>query len=126
MSLDLSAALQKNPEERLRFLIAEAVKNQKIWLLCDEYGAVMLNTDDEDCVPVWPDEAYAIQWATQEWENCKPEAITIDKWFSHWSNGLAEDNLALVIFPDLANEGIVLDPDEFESLLRKKIAKQSR
>ena len=41
-------------EKRLSYLLQQVVSNKRIWILADEHGCMMLNTDDEDCVPVWP------------------------------------------------------------------------
>ena len=79
----------------------------------------MLNTDDEDCVPVWPNKEFAQSWATEEWSHCTPEAIELDKWHNKWSRGLEEDELSVVVFPDENSEGLILFPDEFDFELKK-------
>ncbi|MFB9215111.1 DUF2750 domain-containing protein [Vibrio sinaloensis] len=108
------------PEERLNYCFKEMAKSRKVWILTDEHGCVMLNTEDEDCVPVWPHEEFANQWATGEWEHCKAESISTAKWFSRWTYGLEEDELAVVVFPNQNEEGVVLFPDEFEFELKKR------
>ncbi len=42
-----------NEEQRLKYCVKEIVANRKVWILKDEHGCVMLNTEDDDCVPVW-------------------------------------------------------------------------
>ena len=61
-----------------------------------------------NCVPVWPNEALAQRWATGEWKACQAQAISLEKWYSRWSIGLEDDELALVIFPNQDNQGLVL------------------
>jgi len=113
-------------EKRLSYLLQQVVSNKEIWILADEHGCVMLNTEDEDCVPVWPNEEFAQRWATDEWQHCKAEAIALSKWYSHWSTGLFDDELALVTFPNQDNQGLVLFPEEFEEALLKETKKQGR
>lgn len=108
------------PEERFNFCIKEIAQQRKVWILTDEHGSVMLNTEDEDCVPVWPHQEFALQWATGEWVHCTAESISTAKWFSRWTCGLEDDELAVVVFPNDNEEGMVLYPDEFESELRKR------
>ncbi len=108
------------PDERFNYCIKEIAKQRKVWILTDEHGCVMLNTEDEDCVPVWPNEEFANEWATGEWEHCKAESISTAKWFSRWTYGLEEDELAIVVFPNSNKEGVVLYPDEFEFELKKR------
>ena len=110
-------------EKRLSYLLKEVTTQRQIWILTDEHGCVMLNTEDEDCVPVWPNAEFAQAWATGEWAECKAEAISIAKWQSRWTNGLLDDELALVIFPNQAEDGLVLFPDEFDMELQKQIKK---
>lgn len=110
--------------QRFSYLLKTVIENRKIWILTDEHGCVMLNTDDEDCVPIWPNAEFAQSWATGEWEHCKAESISIAKWQSRWTNGLLDDELALAVFPNLDEDGLVLAPDEFDyelsQLLKKK------
>jgi len=110
-------------DKRLSYLLKEVTTQRQIWILTDEHGCVMLNTEDEDCVPIWPNAEFAQAWATGEWKHCKTEAISLAKWQSRWTNGLLDDELALVIFPNQDEEGLILLPDEFDMELQKQIKK---
>jgi hypothetical protein len=104
--------------QRAEYFLTEVAKNNELWILKDEHGCVMLTTEDEDCVPVWPNEAFAQAWITQEWEHCQAESISVNKWFSRWSHGLADDELAVVVFPSPEEEGLIFYPDELENDLK--------
>ncbi len=110
----IAEILNFDDEQRARYFFKEVIENKEIWILTDEHGCVMLNTEDEDCVPVWPNQEFAQAWATEEWQACKPEAISLNKWLSRWSTGLADDELALVVFPSQQEQGLVFYPDELE------------
>lgn len=120
---DLAAIQKLNDEELYAFFVKEAATSGEIWILTDQYGSVMLNTDDEDCVPVWPNQALAEAWATGEWDACKAEAITLAKWHSHWTPGLEDDEFAVVICPFEDREGLVVYPTELDKALAKKTNK---
>lgn len=111
-------------EKRFSYLLKEVIENRQIWILTDEHGSVMLNTEDEDCVPVWPNKEFSDSWATGEWENCKSESISLNKWHSRWTHGLADDDLAIVVFPNQDEEGVILYPDEFDQELQKQAKKR--
>ena len=111
---------QLTDEERLTYLLKESVTNNKLWILTDEHGCMMLNTEEEDCIPVWPTEALAQQWINDDWQHCKAEAISLNKWFSRWTQGLMDDDLAIVIFPSQTQQGLILSPDEFEFELKQQ------
>lgn len=110
-------------EQRLKYLLKEVCKNREIWILTDDIGCVMLNSEDEDCVPVWPNEAFARAWATGEWQDCQAEAIPLNQWHSRWTPGLIEDELSVAVFPNQTEEGIVLYPDELDFELKNQAKK---
>ncbi|CAH0535564.1 hypothetical protein VST7929_03117 [Vibrio stylophorae] len=120
MSDSASITVPRDPNARFDAFFKAIVESKKIWLLIDEHGSVLLNTDDEECVPVWPSEAHALQWATEEWEGFQAEPISLAKWKSRWTMGLEEDELSIVVYPDTEGEGLVLYPDEFEQELLKR------
>ncbi|MGJ8691924.1 MAG: DUF2750 domain-containing protein [Thalassotalea sp.] len=115
----ISEILQYPADKRLNYSFKSFKENKQIWILTDEHGSVMLNTEDEDCVPVWPLEEFALRWATGEWQGFKAEAISVNKWRSRWTQGLLEDDLAIVVFPSENEEGLVLYPDELDVELEK-------
>ncbi|XPF93075.1 DUF2750 domain-containing protein [Colwellia sp. RE-S-Sl-9] len=117
---NLHKILNLNDESRVTYFLKEVREHQTIWILTDEHGCVMLNTEDEDCVPVWPSKETAELWINEEWNTCKAEAISLNKWYSRWTQGLLDDELAIVVFPNTNEQGVVLYPDELEDELRKK------
>lgn len=111
-------------EKRYKYLVKEVVANREIWILIDDHGCVMLNTEDEDCVPVWPNKEFAEAWATGDWAECKAESISLNKWHSRWTHGLEDDELAVVIFPNQDEDGLVVFPDELDFELKQQVKKQ--
>ena len=105
--------------KRLKYLLAQANSNNELWILTDEHGCMMLNTDDEDCVPVWPNKAFAEQWINDDWQDCQAQAISLKIWFSRWTPGLLDDDLSIVAFPNQQQEGLILFADEFEFELKQ-------
>ncbi len=119
----MDAIEQYDAEKRYKYLIKEVVANRNVWILTDEHGCVMLNSEDEDCVPVWPSQAFAEMSATGDWENCKAESISLNKWHSRWTYGLQDDDLAIAIFPNSNEECLVIFPDEFDFELKQQARK---
>jgi hypothetical protein len=89
----------------------------ELWILTDADGCVMLTTDDEDGVPVWPTQSLAKMWANKEWSECETKAISLDTWLKRWTPGLMQDNLAIMIAPVSEEEGDVFLPEEFAQQL---------
>lgn len=122
----ISTIEQYDQQKRFKYLLEEVIKHREIWILVDEHGCMMLNTEDEDCVPVWPNKEFAQNWITDDWQECKAEAISLNKWQSRWIPGLEEDELAIVVFPNQAEEGLVLFPNEFDFELSKQTKKAAK
>lgn len=120
MSSDFHHVLSLNAEQRYNFMLKQVTETNKIWILTDEHGCVMLNTEDEDCVPVWPGEEFANEWATGEWSGCSAMAIELSEWKARWTDGLTGDEVEVVAFPSSEEEGFILSPQEFEQDLSRK------
>lgn len=119
MSLSIQQVMQMSPDKRYTYLLEQAKVGQQLWILTDEHGSVMLNSEDEDCVPVWPDKALAEYWATEDWVDCKAKAISLSDWLDRWTPGLIDDDLYVVVCPNPAEDGLVVDPDMFDEDLRR-------
>jgi uncharacterized protein DUF2750 len=129
MTTGITAATLKTVEnydenQRFNYLLAQIINNNELWLLTDEHGCMMLNSDDEDCVPIWPNKEFAELWINDDWQACKAESISLNKWFSRWTHGLLDDDLSIVAFPNQQQEGLVLYADEFEYELKKQQLKK--
>ncbi|QHJ11730.1 hypothetical protein FX988_01965 [Paraglaciecola mesophila] len=111
------------PEERLRYLVKEVVSHKQIWILTDQDGCVMLNSEDEDCAPVWPNQEFAQLWATGEWQDCEPKAIPLEKWYASWTQGLEEDDVFIAVFPNQDEEGLIISPQELDYELKQQAKK---
>ncbi|MGB2079757.1 MAG: DUF2750 domain-containing protein [Vibrio sp.] len=117
---DLSAVMRQDAQARFDYSLKQMAAQRQIWILIDESGCVMLNTDDEDCVPVWPHEELAQAWATGEWGDCQAKSISLNLWKSRWTYGLTDDDLSIVVCPSLDGEGVIVFPDEFEHQLSRQ------
>lgn len=107
-------------DKRFTYLLKQMIEQQQVWILTDEHGAVMLTTEDEDCIPVWPHQEFAEQWATGDWEGFEAKAISLKDWQGKWTRGLEDDELAVVVFPLPDEDGILLDPAELHYELDEK------
>ena len=124
MTLNMDEVIQLSAEKRHAYLLTQVTLNQKIWILTDEHGCVMLNSEDEDCVPIWPAEQFAKYWATGDWADCSPLAIPLQDWFDRWTKGLEGDGVSIAVFPNPDEEGVVVFPDIFDQELKQKASKK--
>ena len=125
MSYELSdternAALQLNADYRFDHFISKLVEHEELFVLTDEHGVMMLTTEEEDCIPVWPHPDYAKAWAEGEWAECKPQSITLKVWLERWVDGMEQDELCVAVFPTPDQEGIVLEPADVADIARQE------
>lgn len=117
MSISLTAeqitsALALSADERYEFFLDLLAENHTVYTLKDEQGCLLVTSDDESCLPVWPDQALAEACATQEWEGFEPLAISLDDWLEKWVPGMTSDNHMVAVFPDLNTESVIVTPQE--------------
>lgn len=111
--------LNFDAEQRCKYLLKQVVANQEIWILTDQHGSVMVTTDEEDCIPVWPNQEFAQMWATNEWEGFEAKSIPLSQWHKKWTSGLEEDELSVVVFPLPDDEGAVFYPTELDDEIQQ-------
>ena len=106
-----------NADQRLATFFATVKAQGELFILNDEDGCVMLTSDDEEGVPVWPTASLASMWADQEWAHCEPKAISLDVWLYRWTGGLSRDFLNVIIAPMPAEESELMLPEDFADKL---------
>ncbi len=105
-------------DQRYEYFLRKVADWEEIWSLHSKDGWVELSSNDgEECLPVWPHPDFAAAWATGDWSDCKPKAISLEVWLERWTSGLEKDNTVLAIFPVDEEEGIVLSPTELQTAL---------
>lgn len=116
-SQDRYTLLAQSPEQRSSFLLKALSEHKLIWTLVDDDGAMILTTDEEDCIPVWPDEAFAKDWINGEWANCRAHSISLEDWQQRWLPGLEEDGIQIAVFPVPGEDGLIIAPWEMAEKL---------
>lgn len=106
-------------DARLEAFIEGVCRNSTVWGLKSAAGWAVVGADDQDCFPVWPDEAGARAWAVGELADCTPASIDLDGWMQRWLPGMDGDGTLVLVNPsdDDNEEGLVLSPGELEELL---------
>ena len=120
----LAELMSFTPEGRYDYLIDHVRAEKVIWTLQDQDGCVMLTTEDEDCIPMWPSEETAAQWAVDEWASCEPLAIPLDEFQERWVSGMEDDDLFIAVFPVQDDLGVVVPPFEVDQRLTPKSTQQ--
>ncbi|KZN14038.1 DUF2750 domain-containing protein [Marinomonas sp. TW1] len=118
LSMDQRVQLLVSPDsERLAYFIEQAKVTQQVWSLSNEEGFVMVETDDGDCVMVWPDAEFASQWAIDDWDDCEPVAVSLETFKTEWLPSLTADKITVAVFPNIEDEGKLSTAEELTTLL---------
>lgn len=123
MSFTLTAAerdktLALSNYQRYQYFIDMVSEQGEIWSLANDEGWVTLSAEGDNCLPIWPHADYAAQWATGDWSDCSPKSVTLETWLKRWTKGLKNDETLLVVFPNLEEEALLVDPEELDEDLR--------
>ncbi|MCB5160765.1 DUF2750 domain-containing protein [Marinomonas algarum] len=97
--------LVASDSERLAYFIEQVKHTEQVWSLSNDEGFVMVETDDGDCVMVWPDAEFASQWAIEDWDDCEAVAVPLAQFKAEWLPSLALDNITVAVFPNIEDEG---------------------
>lgn len=116
-SQQIHDVLALDADDRYDYLVAEVASQGKIWSLRSDRGWVMVSTDQEECLPVWPSEDFARPWINRDWSDCEPVAIELDDWVKRWLPGMQGDGIAIAVFPGTGEDGMVVDPEELRASL---------
>ncbi len=104
--------------QRYQYFIDKVAEHGEIWSLANDEGWVTLSAEGDNCLPIWPHEDFAAQWATGDWVDCTPKSVTLEVWLKRWTKGLKSDETLLVVFPNLEEEALLVDPEELDEDLR--------
>lgn len=104
-------------DERYDYFVDAVIQWQQVWTLSSDKGTVLMSSEGEDCLPVWPHSDFASQWATGDWSDCSPMSIDLPAWLERWLPGLEEDGLVIAVFPGTEEEGIVVAPQDLRQAL---------
>jgi len=114
---DLNKLSLLDAEQRYDYFVQAVADLEKIWILVDEEGFVLVDADEERCIPVWPHAEVAELWINGDWAQCQAQAVDIATWLDKWTSGLDGDELAIAVFPHAQEPGVVIGPEEFAETL---------
>ena len=122
---ELNRITALDAEQRYAYFIQAVADLEKIWILVDDDGFVLVSAEDERCIPVWPHAELAEQWIEGEWSNCSAQAVDLDTWLEKWTEGLNGDELSVAVLPDAEGPGVVVTPDELAETLVSELSDEA-
>lgn len=104
-------------DERMAYFVKQVTASEQVWSLSNEEGFVMVETDEGDCVMVWPDADFAAQWAVDDWDDCEPVSVPLAEFKANWLPSLEADKIDIAVFPNIEDEGKLIKANELAEAL---------
>lgn len=92
---------------------------EEAWGLKDSAGWIVAR--ETNALPLWPHAALAEACARGPWEGAAPEAIPLRELLDDLLPLLAEDGIAVAVFPAPGEAGMVMQPGEVRERLEKEL-----
>ncbi|MBV6412234.1 MAG: DUF2750 domain-containing protein [Xanthomonadales bacterium PRO6] len=107
-------------EARLDEFIGRVAMHGQVWGLRSESGWAVVQSEGDDCFPVWPHPDFASAWAVGELADCTPQAIALDAWLQRWIPGMQGDGTLVLVFPTDEDDdgGVVIAPEDLAEEMR--------
>lgn len=111
-------------DKRYEYTIKKVADFEELWSLADNEGWCLIkNSEDNECVPVWPAEAFAQEYCTEEWANYCPKSIELAAWLSQWTPGMDRDGRKVAVFPVRGGRAVVVEPCNLKDDLEVELGK---
>jgi len=120
---EIAAILASSAPKRYEHFIKRAADTESIWSLEHNGWAFLGDDKGHECIPVWPHSKYASLCAIGSWAHFQPQSIDMDAWLSNWIPGIAKDHRFIAVFPTPEYKGVVVEPKQLESDLRRELSK---
>ena len=122
-----NAALHLVADYRYDHFVSKAARHGMVWILKDEEGPLLLDSEGEACLPVWPHPDYAQAWVDDdELAGFVPQSVTLPVWIEQWAAGLSQDGIAVAVFPLQDAAGIVEDAEDLAATLRERLVEDAK
>lgn len=103
-------------EQRYDHFIAATREGAEVWVLSDGESFALLNSDGEECLPLWADADSARAWSTDA--TLEPRAVPMEAWFDRWVPGLDGDQIQVAVNPGESGDAVVLSAGELAAAMQ--------
>jgi hypothetical protein len=103
-------------EQRYQQFLEQIAAGGDLWVLSDGESFALLNSEGEECLPLWADEASARQWSNDP--ALAPRQVPMADWFERWVPGLGNDNILVAVNPGESGDAVVLSAAELADAMQ--------
>lgn len=110
---DISRLLGLSKEEKYRYVLEQLVTRQEVWIVYDEDGMVLFESDrGEVVIPVWPHREIAQLFCVDEYADCQPGTVALDDFLKNEMKEAEEQGFLISLMPVPGTLAVLADPTE--------------
>lgn len=95
----INQASYLSAEERLDLLVMYCENASEIWMLQGENGFIMMESEEELTLPVWPHRDFALHWQKEHDVAAETVSVSLADFIALWAPGLDNNQTTIVAFP---------------------------
>lgn len=95
----INQASYLSAEERLELLVMYCENASEIWMLQGENGFIMMESEEELTLPVWPHRDFALHWQKEHDVTAETVSVSLADFIALWAPGLDNNQTTIVAFP---------------------------
>jgi hypothetical protein len=121
---EFDAVMKLPPPKRYSYFLKKVCDWEEIWGIRGQEGWVICgDAEGKECFPVWPAKAFAAPACKDDWKDCEPSPIPLDKWLQSWIDELVDNKRLVAVFPDGDMKSAVVPPEQLRADMLEELAK---
>lgn len=120
---DISRLLLLSGEDKYRYMAEQIVANREVWIVYDEDGMVLFESDRQEIViPIWPHRQIAQLFCVEEYADCKPGTVSLSDFMQNELKEAGEQGFLISLMPVPGTLAVLANPAELETSLSALLA----
>lgn len=119
---EFEAVIKLPGPKRYEYFIKKVADFEEVWGLFNQ-GWAQAEDKNNITIPFWPKKEFASLCANDEWKDCTPKSIELEKFIFNWLPGMKNDSVKPSIFMTPDDKGIVIDCEKLLDDLSEELEK---
>lgn len=103
--------------ELLEYFLIRITETEEIWSLNKKGKLFTRDLDGQNCVPVWSYLKYAREAALDTWQDCVPNALSLEYFIFNTLQQLLDQDVMIEVMPASSKPGCLITPHRLMDIL---------
>lgn len=121
--LEISSLIKQSPQNRYEYFIKRIADDEAVWGLYDNGWALAGSSEGNTVFPLWPAMEYAALCSNGNWENYKPDRMSLKEFLDELLPELKKDSVDLGVFYTPEENGVVVTTEQIRFDLMAELEK---